>query len=262
MSEDVEGTLAEDLRILAMAAGRVGETMARLRENQIRRQEAATAAEQRDLAHRFNAERMAALAQLQSVNDPKWWDQATARDIADNWQVASAWRDQDADARVAHQTIHREVGSRYGLDLSAANASDAEVRAAFQRSLEELERASAERAQYTQLEREALELLLEADAMRDSRDQVPGHEVERDIAREDTLRDQAASLQRDADAHRGLEQQHKGTAYNEAERAKITADKGFAVTAAEAVSSPSNGAGARKRAHTQSLPTRKHEQSR
>lgn len=249
---DVEGAIADQLRVSLMAAGRIGEQIARIRENQLRHQEAATAHEQRDLQNRFNAERLAARAQLEVVKRGEWWDNARPEEIGEAWQLAAAWRDQDVEIRNSSEIIERELGARWGIDPRNTGASNDQVRAALQRVVAAYDAAADERDQAKRLEREAAEILLEADGIAGSRDQVRPEDLEADLAAEDSLRDRASATSADAKGHHAEADRYEHIAHTEAREAKIVADRGQAVPASQ--SNRAAGKQARTRRATAPAP--------
>jgi colicin import membrane protein len=245
---DVEGAVADQLRVALMAAGRIGEQVARLRENQLRHQEASAAHEQRELQNRFNAERLAARAQLEVVKRGEWWDNARPEDIGEAWQLAAAWREQDVEIRHAAEIIHRELGTRWGIDPNNTGATNDQVRAALQNVVAAYDAAAIERDEARRLERDAAALLLEADAREQNRDQVRPEDLEADVAAEDSLRDRAAATTADARSHHGAADKYERIADTEAREAKIVADRGQALPASQATAASGKQSRPRRRA--------------
>ena len=131
MAEETDGiqeALEGQLRVLLTAAGQLGERVARAREEALRRSQAASEQEGRELTSRLAAERAAARAQLTPVYRAEWWDRAGAEDIARAYITARAWNDEDPEAHRAEQRIRDEVRTRYGIDVDAAGADPAAVR--------------------------------------------------------------------------------------------------------------------------------------
>ena len=76
-SDGIEEAFDGQLRIAVTAAGRMGETLARAREDAARRARAQSEQEARELSSRFEAEKRAARVELGSVYRSDWWDRAT-----------------------------------------------------------------------------------------------------------------------------------------------------------------------------------------
>lgn len=146
MAEEADGideALEGQLRVLVTAAGQVAERLARSREEALRRAEASSEQEARELRSRLEAERRAAQAELSVVHRAEWWDRATPEQIGHAYQVATAWAQEDPDALHAGQRIRDEVRTRYGIDVNDAGADPEAVR---QRIQIELDRAAADQA--------------------------------------------------------------------------------------------------------------------
>ena len=80
-SDGIDEALEGMSRVGLTVAGRIGEQLARAREQEMRRAQAAEEQQARELQARFDAERAAARAQLAPVMDNRWWDTANGRDI-------------------------------------------------------------------------------------------------------------------------------------------------------------------------------------
>jgi len=118
-------------RVALTVAGRLGEQLARAREQELRRAQGAEEQQARELQGRFDAERAAARAQLAPVMDNRWWDTASGRDIERVHEAATAWRDHDPAARDAAEEIRDQVQRRYGLQVNNLAADEASVAAAL-----------------------------------------------------------------------------------------------------------------------------------
>ncbi|MFX7793128.1 hypothetical protein ABTK00_22065, partial [Acinetobacter baumannii] len=77
----IEEAFDGQLRIAVTAAGRIGEALARAREDAARRAQAQSEQEARELSSRFEAEKRAARVELGSVYRSDWWDRATPEQI-------------------------------------------------------------------------------------------------------------------------------------------------------------------------------------
>ncbi|ROQ31032.1 hypothetical protein EDF46_3545 [Frondihabitans sp. PhB188] len=116
-SGEVEGELEGVLRTLVASAGRIGETIARGREEAARRAEAESTQRARELQAQYEQERVLARAQVQPVNEPAWWDRASADDIARAYETTAAWKDDDPNLAAVHAKMGDELRERYGLDV-------------------------------------------------------------------------------------------------------------------------------------------------
>jgi colicin import membrane protein len=149
MAEETDGvgeTFDDSLRVALTIASQFGERIARMREQLARQREAEATQEARELSARFDAERGAARAALAPVQQPGWWDQAEPQDIADAHETATAWRDFDAVAKDAGDTIKQEVQQRYGIDVDAPGANPPAVAAALAQAERDRAYAAAERS--------------------------------------------------------------------------------------------------------------------
>lgn len=124
-------------------AGRLGEQLARMREQSLREQQAIEEQRGRELQARYAAQRGAARAQLAPTADDRWWDQARPEDIERVHEVATAWKDFDPTAQEAAERIRREVSRRYGVDVNSPGADDNAVSQALAQT--ERDRAEADR---------------------------------------------------------------------------------------------------------------------
>ena len=129
-SDGIEEAIEGMSRVGLTIAGRLGEQLARTREQELRRAQAAEEQQARELQARYDAERAAARAQLAPVMDNRWWDTATGRDIERVHETASAWKDHDPAARDADEVTREQVQRRYGLDVDNLGADEASVAAA------------------------------------------------------------------------------------------------------------------------------------
>lgn len=115
-SDGIEEAFEGQLRVLVTAAGQVGERIARMREEVLRRAQARSEQQARELQSRFEAERSAARVELGNVYRSDWWDRASAEQVAQTYQVARAWAREDPDAVRAEEHLRTEMRARYGLD--------------------------------------------------------------------------------------------------------------------------------------------------
>lgn len=238
-SDGIEEAFDGQLRIAVTAAGRIGEALARAREDAARRAQAQSEQEARELLSRFEAEKRAARVELGSVFRSDWWDRATPEQIGGALITARAWGSEDPEAVRAEGRIRDELRTRYGVDVNNTGADPAAVQAAVEaeqlrrQSDTERQRSATEQAEAVALSRQADEADRAAEAARTSVDVAPD-EGEREQAqvraereqnraaatreKAEPLYDSAERRERDADK---LEQRGVG---KEAVSAKMAAD--------------------------------------
>lgn len=134
-TDGVEEAFEGQLRVLLTAAGQVGERLARAREEALRRAQAGSERDAREVRSRYDAQRRTARAELGNVYRPGWWDQASPEQIATAHEVARAWAQDDPEAVRAEQQLRQEVRSRYGVDLDHSGADPTAVREAVDRAV-------------------------------------------------------------------------------------------------------------------------------
>lgn len=170
MSEhnDADGGVHEDvdtaMRTALTVAMQLADKMARLREELARDAQRRDTDAARELAARFEAERGVAMSQVDVVNRPEWWNDASVQDIAQVTETAGSWRGFDPRAEAAMETIGREVQDRHGVDVASLIA-------------DERARAGEERTEAVQLVAEADRL----DRAADTRSQDAPNDVQ-DVA--------------------------------------------------------------------------------
>lgn len=144
-SDGIEEAADGTMRTGLMVAARIGEQLARMRQEQLR--SIATAEEQRarELQERFDAQRAAARAQLAPVFREDWWDKATPEMIERVHETATAWKAYDPEAATAADKISEQVQSRYGIDVTNTGADEASVSAALARAQQARSEAESER---------------------------------------------------------------------------------------------------------------------
>lgn len=249
-SDGIEEAFDGQLRIAVTAAGRIGEALARAREDAARRAQAQSEQEARELSSRFEAEKRAARVELGSVYRSDWWDRATPEQIGGALTTARAWGSEDPEAVRVEGRIRDELRTRYGVDVNNTGADPAAVQAAVEaeqlrrQSDTERQRSATEQAEAVALSRQADEADRAAEAARTSADVAPDEgereqaqvQAEREQNRADATRetveplyDSAERRERDADK---LEQRGVG---KEAVSAKMAADVSQAKPATEAV---------------------------
>jgi hypothetical protein len=118
MDDAVDGAM----RTGPMVASRIGEQLARMREEEQRTIAAAEEHRARQLQERFDAQRAAARAQLAPVARDDWWDKANPEMIERAHQTATAWKAYDPEAAQASVHIRGQVKSRYGIDVPNTGA--------------------------------------------------------------------------------------------------------------------------------------------
>ncbi|MEC5201121.1 hypothetical protein RCH21_003377, partial [Arthrobacter sp. PL16] len=134
-TDGIEEAFEGQLRVLVTAAGQIAERMARAREDALRRAQAASEQEARELQSRFAAEQRAARAEMSNVHRAEWWDRATPEQIGHTYQVARAWSKEEPEAVRAEQRMRDELRTRYSVDVENAGADPEAVRQAVQREL-------------------------------------------------------------------------------------------------------------------------------
>ncbi len=162
-SDGIDEALEGMSRVALTVAGRLGEQLARAREQEMSRAQAAAEQQARELQSRFDAERAAARAQLAPVMDNRWWDTATGRDVERAHEAATAWKDHDPAARDAAEVIRDQVQRRYGLDVDNLGANEATVAEALAKAERDREQAEQERRAGGDENAQAVQLLAEAD---------------------------------------------------------------------------------------------------
>ena len=103
-SDGIDEALQGVTNVAMTAAARMGEQLARMREQQAREAQARSEQAAREYAARMTAERGAARASLSPVHRPEWWDTATAEDVTKAYTTAKAWSEVDPEAECATGT--------------------------------------------------------------------------------------------------------------------------------------------------------------
>lgn len=220
-SDGIDEALEGMSRVALTVAGRLGEQLARLHEQEMRRAQAAEEQQARELQARFDAERAAARAQLAPVMDNRWWDTATGRDVERVHEAAIAWKDHDPAARDAAEVIRDQVQRRYGLDVDNLGANEATVAEALAKAERHREQAEQERRSGRDENAQAVQLLAEAN--REDRDR------ERDVTEEnqhpEALREEAGIKYDSAERRQEFAASLDGVADREAVQARLSADQ-------------------------------------
>jgi hypothetical protein len=141
MEDAVDGAMRTGL----MVASRIGEQLARMREQEQRTIAAAEEQRDRELQERFDAQRAAARAELAPVGREDWWDKATPEMIDRVHETATAWKAYDPEAAQASAKISYQVQSRYGIDVNNTGADEASVSEALDRVQRARSEAESER---------------------------------------------------------------------------------------------------------------------
>lgn len=126
-SNDVESELEGVMRTLIAAAGRMGENIARMREEAARRAEAHSTQRAREVQAQFEQERAVARTQLLPTREPAWWDRTRPEDVAHAYETAAAWKNTDPDLAQAHAHMGDELRERYGIDVNDVQADPRRV---------------------------------------------------------------------------------------------------------------------------------------
>lgn len=161
-TDGIEEAFEGQMRVLITAAGQAGERIARAREESLRRSQAASEQEARELTSRLAAEQRAARAELAGVHRAEWWDRATPEEVGRTYQVARAWSREDPEAARAVDRMRDELRTRYDVDVERSGADPEIVQAAMQRAEQDRARGEAERSRAAAENAEALRLLEQA----------------------------------------------------------------------------------------------------
>ena len=145
-ADGVDDAVDGAMRTGLMVAGRIGEQLARMHEEEQRTIAAAEEQRGRELQERMFAQRAAARAQLAPVSREDWWDKATPEMIERVHETATAWKAYDPEAATAADKISEQVQSRYGIDVNNTGADGASVSAALARAQQARAEAEGERA--------------------------------------------------------------------------------------------------------------------
>jgi colicin import membrane protein len=220
-SDGIEEAIEGMSRVGLTVAGRLGEQLARAREQELRRAQAAEEQQARELQARFDAERAAARAQLAPVMDNRWWDTASGRDIERVHEAATAWKGHDPAARDAAEVIRDQVQRRYGVDVDNLGADETSVAEALAQAERNREQAETERRAGRDENTQAATLLAEAD--REDRDRE--RDVREENQRPGTLREEAGIKYDSAERRQELAASLDGVADREAVQARLSADQ-------------------------------------
>jgi hypothetical protein len=124
-SDGIDDVLDNGMRQSLMIAARLGETLARRRQESLREQEHQDIQAAHEAHARYSAERAQMRGALAPIHDDKWWQQAQPADITTAHVLAEAWKDHDPAALAAVDRICHEVNTRYGIDSRDVGADAA-----------------------------------------------------------------------------------------------------------------------------------------
>lgn len=244
-SDGIDEAIEGMSRVGLTVAGRLGEQLARAREQALRHSQATEEQQARERQARFDAERAAARAQLAPVMDNRWWDTASGRDVERVHEAATAWKDHDPAARSAAEVIRDQVQRRYGLDVNNLAADESSVAAALAKAERDREQADQERGTGREETTQAAQLLAEAD--REDRDRRQDTEEENE--RPEALREDAGLKYDSAERREGLTASLGGLADREAVQARLSADQDQGTPPREAVAKASGKAPKARKTH-------------
>ncbi|MGJ3404149.1 hypothetical protein [Glutamicibacter sp. Je.9.36] len=223
-TDGIEEAFQGQLRVLVTAAGQIAERMGRAREDALRRAQASSEQEARELQSRFAAGQRAARAEMGNVHRAEWWDRATPEQIGHTYQLARAWSKEEPEAVRAEQRMRDELRTRYSVDVDNTGADPEAVRQAVQRELAKSEHdraaAAAEQSRSEQERAEARRLMTMAD-QDERRAGESRAAAEHEPDPEERVRAAAEAEQREAQADRAREDGR--TVYDSAERRAGTA---------------------------------------
>ncbi|MFF2347678.1 hypothetical protein [Pseudarthrobacter sp. NPDC058119] len=144
-SDGIDDVLDNGLRQSLMIAARVGETLARRRQESLREREHQDIQAAHEAHARYAAERAQMQAALAPIHDGKWWQQAQPADITNAYILTEAWKDHDPAALAAADRIRHEVSTRYGIDTHDVGADAAYLHSGIETVAAELARLNAAR---------------------------------------------------------------------------------------------------------------------
>lgn len=145
-NDGVDDALRSAAQVTAGLVARAAEIQARQAEQHQRSRqyliEQATT-QTTETTGRAMAEHQAALARLNLVNQPHWWDTASVDDVAHAWELAHAFQDHP-DATTARETISKETATRWNVTING-DVEPAALHTALRRA--EAARAQADHEQ-------------------------------------------------------------------------------------------------------------------
>ena len=183
-SDGIEEAVEGQMRLLVTAAARAGDRLARMREDALRRAQATSEREARELHSRLAAEQRAVRADLAGVQRADWWEKATPQRIAQAYESAVAWRDEEPEAARAEQRIIDELRTRHGINPDELRSQVAAADA--QRAQQQSQAEKRDRAEASALMAEATAEEDRAQSSREDRPDVAAeHEQRADSAHEE-----------------------------------------------------------------------------
>jgi len=236
-TDQVAETFDDALRIALTVASQFGEHISRLREQLNRQREADARQQARELQARFDAERGAVRAHLTVAAQPDWWTHATPHDIGALYETATAWRDHDAVAMDAAETIRREVADRYGIDIDRPGADPWAVATAIRDAGRDRARAVEERRRAREDLTASQILLTNADARDRDTDVADTHGADAAYA-SSADREGSALAYDSAERRKAFARSLEGTASEQEVHGRILADTGNAKDPREALTTP------------------------
>lgn len=219
-SDGLDEVVETMLRTGLTAAARIGEELARAREQRVRVAQAAEEQQGRELRARLEGERAAARAQLAPALDARWWETAKAEDIVRVHQTATAWKGHDPMARSAADTIREQVQQRYGIDVDALGTG-ADGTAALNEAARAKTQAQEERTTVTGDSAQAGQLLAEAERA----DKAQRQNVEADNTQPERLSEEVFATYDSADRREALARSLDHIGDREAVEARLNADR-------------------------------------
>lgn len=228
-SNDVEGELEGVMRTLIAAAGRMGENIARMREEAARRAEAQSTQRAREVQVQFEQERAMARAQLQPTREPAWWDRARPEEVAHAYETSAAWKDTDPDLAQAHAHMGEELRERYGIDVNDVQADPQRVAEVLRQRTDGME--APEPDDSTEQERRDADQLLNAADQHDrnaqaARDDAVATRLDADIERLPGVDQTNADQTREREQAAGEQDRAEGlSAWDSADRRDAHASK-------------------------------------
>lgn len=232
-TDGVDEALAGVTNVVLTAAARVGEELARAREQQLRAAQARSEASARALQERFLAERAVTRASLAVVHRDEWWSIATREEIVNSFTTARAWSHVDEQAGRAEERITHEVRQRYGVDVREAESLEP---GALGVALQDAERIRAEAAEQrgtgAQEQGEAVTVMAAADAVDAA---AAADQADPEVDQAEQLRESGKRLYDSAERREEMAAGLDGVADRETVAARVRADVAQGRPASEAV---------------------------
>lgn len=116
-SDGINELVDDGLRQAVMVGARIGEQLARRRQEQLRQARTVSEHEGRQAQARFDAERLGARAGLADVTERDWWRIASPEQIGAAYETATAWKDHDPEIAAVHTYLNERLANR-GIDTS------------------------------------------------------------------------------------------------------------------------------------------------